>query len=135
MFGLMGICNNQQVTDPSLRQHMFNALVLPVLSYGSELWGGFSPLFTTDQYFSSKPPAEKVHTMFLRWLTGIGRSTHKRVLTQAAGQLPLGAHWIGRTTALWNRLSSMEPDRLAHMAFKDDIDLYYEERIAGHAGR
>ena len=129
MFGLMGVCNNQRIDDPSLRQHLFNALVLPVLSYGSELWGGFSPLFTTDQYYTSQPPAEKVHGMVLRWLTGISRSTHKRVLTQAAGQLPLGAHWLCRTSALWNRLSSMGPDRLAHLAFRENIDLYYSGAV------
>jgi hypothetical protein len=76
LFGLMGICAQQGISDPSLKHHMFNALVLPVLSYGAELWGGFCPLFTDEAYLKKKQaPAEKVHTMFLRWFTGASRST------------------------------------------------------------
>jgi hypothetical protein len=126
MFGLMGICSQQSINDPSLKHHMFNALVLPVLSYGAELWGGFSPLFTKDEYYKrNKAPAEKVYTMFLRWFTGANRSTHNRILAQAGGKLPMGAHWDSRAASFWNRLSSMQENRLAHLAFKDNLTLFY----------
>jgi hypothetical protein len=122
LFGLMGICSQQEINDPALRHHMFKALVLPVLSYGSELWGGFTDTFTTDSYYAGAH-AEKIHTMFLRWYTGAARSTHKRLLAQAAGTLPLGAHWDSRTFAFWNRLAAMSDNRLARLAFKDNITL------------
>jgi hypothetical protein len=122
LFGMMGICSQQEISDPSLRHHMFKALVLPVLSYGAELWGGFTPSFLSDDYFAAAH-AEKVHTLFLRWFTGAARSTHRRVLTQAAGAQLLGAHWDSRTSAFWNRLVAMPGNRLARLAFKDDISL------------
>jgi hypothetical protein len=125
MFGLMGICSQQEISDPSLRQHMWNALILPILSYGAELWGGLSPFFLEETY-SKNTPGEKVHKTFLKWMTGAGPRTHSSVLPQAAGRLPLGAHWISRTTSYWNRLVAMDPTRLAHLAFRDNIALMHK---------
>jgi hypothetical protein len=119
---MMGVCAQQEMNDPSLRHHMFNALVLPVLSYGAELWGGFSPCYLTDGYFKATH-AEKVHTLFLRWFTGVSRSTHKRALVHAAGRQPIGAHWDAQTAAFWNHLAGMSDSRLARLAFKDNIAL------------
>ena len=124
LFGMMDICSQQDINDPSLRQHMWNALILPVLSYGAELWGGLCPAFIAEKYFE-KTPGEKVHRIFLRWLTGAGRTTHNRILPQAAGQLPLGAHWASCTASFWNRLAEMDPDRLAHLAFRDNVELMH----------
>jgi hypothetical protein len=124
LFGMMGICCQQGINDPSLRQHMWNALVLPVLSYGAELWAGLFPTFTSPSYFKATP-AEKIHTTFLRWVTGAGRTTHRRVLPQAAGRLPLAAHWGGQTASFWNRLVEMDSTRLTHLAFRDSIDLMH----------
>ena len=122
LFAMTGICSHAAITDPSLRQFMFNALVLPAISYGAELWGGYFPAFNSATYFS-KTPAEKVHSIFLRWLTGASRTTHKRVLPQIAGCLPLGAHWVTRTAGFWDRLVCMPPARLSQLAFRDNVAL------------
>ena len=122
LFGMIGTCHQQGLQDPSLRRHVFNALVLPVLSYGAELWCGYFPHFLDDNYFKLVP-AEKVHSLFLRWHTGAPKGTHRRVLCQAGGGLPLGAHWLRRAAAFWTHLMSADPQGLAHRAFRDDITL------------
>ena len=122
LFAMTGICSHAAITDPSLRQHMFNALVLPAISYGAELWGGYFPTFDSSAYFSKTQP-EKVHSTYLRWLTGASRTTHKRILVQVAGCLPLGAHWITRTAGLWDRLACMPACRLSHLAFRDNVSI------------
>ena len=125
LFSMMGVCSDKEITDPSIRAHMFQALVLPVLSYGAELWGGYSPPFLSAKYFD-KTPAEKVHVQFLRWLTGASKGTSKRILVQAAGRQPLGAHWTTQLSAFWNKLAAMGEDRLARLAFKDNILLMHQ---------
>ena len=64
-----------------------------------------------------------MHTLFLRWLTGASRTTHRRALIQAAGSQPIGAHWDSQTSAFWNKLAGMSDSRLARLAFKDNIAL------------
>jgi Reverse transcriptase (RNA-dependent DNA polymerase) len=121
-FSMVAICQRLCLKDPSLQQHLFLALVLPVLSYGAELWATFMPIFTDDKYYA-KAHAEKVHLSFLRQSTAIPLQTNKRVLTQLAGRLPLGAHWLLRMANFWNRLVAQPADRLVRMAFLDNISL------------
>ena len=102
-FALTGICSQAGITDPSLQQYMFNALVLPAIIYGAELWGGYFPTFDSSAYFSKTQP-EKVHSTFLRWLTGASRTTHKRILVQVAGCLPLGANWCVRCLNYFSKI-------------------------------
>jgi hypothetical protein len=36
---IQGMCANSDITYPSIRLHMWQQLVLPVVSYGCEIWG------------------------------------------------------------------------------------------------
>jgi Reverse transcriptase (RNA-dependent DNA polymerase) len=122
-FAMVANCQRLGLTDPSVQHHLFQALVLPVFSYGAELWGTFVPLFTANNYYS-KAPAEHVHVRFLRWFTGVPLHTHKRILTQLGGRMPLGAHWLLRMANFWNRMVSQPTDRLIHRAFLDNLALW-----------
>ena len=63
------------ISDPSIRLHMWQQLVLPVVSYGSEVWGPQCLHFTEAEYFKDNP-SEAVHLQFLRWYTGARPTTH-----------------------------------------------------------
>jgi hypothetical protein len=39
MWGMVGRYNDMEMRDLYLRLHMFDCLLKPVLSYGSEVWG------------------------------------------------------------------------------------------------
>ena len=112
---MVWVCHQQDIQDPSLRWHIFNALVLPVLSYGSELWCEFSPVILADDYFQLAP-AEKVHSLVLRRHTGASRGMHCRVLCQAGGGLPLGVHWMRRAAAFWTHMVFADAASLVHCA-------------------
>ena len=109
---VIGTCHPQGLQDPSLLRHVFIALVLPVLNYGAELWCGYFPHFLEDNYFTMVP-AEMVHSILLRWHTCASKGTHRRVLCQAGGGLPLGAHWLRRAAAFWTHLVFADPQGLA----------------------
>jgi hypothetical protein len=68
---IQGMCANSDITDPSIRLHMWQQLVLPMVSYGCEIWGAQHRHFTERAYFDTNP-GEEVHLAFLRWCTGAG---------------------------------------------------------------
>jgi hypothetical protein len=63
---IQGTCANSVITDPSIRLHMRQQLVLPVVSYGCEVWGPQHQHFTERAYFDTNP-GEEVHLAFLCW--------------------------------------------------------------------
>ena len=139
MYAMQGMCYSQDISDPSIRLHMWQQLVLPVVSYASEVWGPHTVHFTEPTYASSTP-GEKVQAQFLRWYTGARPNTHHRILLQAANRLPLQQHWLQRSLQLWNKLAAAEPSSwVAHRAFKESIMLWqagcnecWAARVLGH---
>ena len=127
LFAMQGMCYSQGITDPSIRIHMWQQLVLPVVSYGSEIWGPQFPYFNDHSAYFRNNPGEKVHMHFLRWYLGARATTHKQIILQAAGRLPLMQHWLQRAVALWNKLANVDPDSwLAHKAFRENVQLWRE---------
>jgi hypothetical protein len=103
---------------------MWQQLVLPVVSYGSEIWGPQYLHFMEPLYYRDNP-GEQVHLQFLRWYTGARRQTHTQVILKAGNRLPLMQHWLRRALQLWNKLSTADPDSwLAHAAFLSNIQLW-----------
>jgi hypothetical protein len=124
MYAVQSMCYKQDITDPSIRLHFWQQLVLHVLSFGSEIWAGLYPFFDDASYMTSTP-AEQVHMQFTRWYLGARGSTHKRILLHAAYRLPLMHHWPQRTLQFWNKLAMVDPDTwLAHKAFVANIRLW-----------
>ena len=124
LYAVKSMCYQQDITDPSLRLHFWQQLVLPVVSFGSEIWAGLYPFFDDASYMTNTP-AEQVHMHFTRWYLGARGSTHKRILLHAAHRLPLMQHWLQRTIQLWNKLAKVDPDTwLAHRAFVANVRLW-----------
>ena len=121
---VQGMCANSDIDDPSIRLHLWQQLVLPVVSYGCEIWGAQYHHFTEHSYFADNP-GEEVHLDFLRWYTGAGSKAHKRVILQAANRLPVLQHWLQRSLRLWNKLAGADPDSwLAHQALVENVHMW-----------
>jgi hypothetical protein len=124
LFAVQGMCYSQDITDPSIRLHLWQQLVLPVVSYGSEIWGPQFMYFMEPLYFRDNP-GEQIHLQFLRWYTGASGTTHTQIILKAGNRLPLVQHWLRRALQLWNKLSTVDPDSwLAHAAFLSNIQLW-----------
>ncbi len=68
----MAVCPPPAGTAAASSHHCHLArpqLVLPVVSYGCEVWGAQHQHFTERAYFDTNP-GEAVHLAFLRWYTG-----------------------------------------------------------------
>ena len=55
LYAVKSMCYQQDITDPSLRLHFWQQLVLPVVSFGSEMWAGLYPFFDDASYMANNP--------------------------------------------------------------------------------
>ena len=75
--------------------HLFDAGIVPILLYGSEVW---APFMNQNQNWTKwdSTPIEKVHTQFLKRLLGVNRSTTNILTRSEVGRHPIQENIITR---------------------------------------
>lgn len=123
MHAVLTRCRRADLTQFDIKTRMFDALVEPVVSYASHIWG---PLIFAKKLHSGpfNTQAEKVHSSFLRVMTGAGRSVSLDVLYRDLHRLPVMFHWVALAVRWWNRMSaSRDSGDLAPCAWREDVAL------------
>ena len=77
-------CAFLHIADPKQRCTLFDSLVLPILSYASEVWA-------VDK--TSGESAEQLHRQFLKHVLGVRGSTATLIVLAEFGGYPLHFHW------------------------------------------
>ena len=85
---------------------LFDVMILPVLSYGCELWG-----HVVD------PELEASEMHFLKYILNLPPSATNMAVRGELGQLPLHLLWREKILCYWNRLCSEEIPDLLREAF------------------
>ena len=86
---------------------LFDSKVLPILCYGSEIWG--------SQILSD---IEIVQNQFCKYVLGLGsRSVNVAALAEC-GRKPLYVHYMTKCIKYWLKLLSMEPGRYPKVCYK-----------------
>ena len=65
---------------------LFDALFLPIVLYGSEIWGAYDNLNTKKW---EKDPVERLHTQFYKYFLGLNKRAPNVVARNETGRLPL----------------------------------------------
>ena len=65
---------------------LFDAYVVPILIYGSEIWGD---MFNADIMKWDSSDTEKVHLQFSKHILGVNRSTMNNMIRAELGRYPL----------------------------------------------
>jgi len=94
------------ISDPKVRCKLFDSLVLPILSYASEVWGVNGGIGDA---------AELLHRQFLKRMLGVRDSTANFVVLLVAELGRLRFHWwrqILRNHDRINNLSRSDDERL-----------------------
>lgn len=91
---------------------LFDHTVLPVLTYGSEIYG-----------FENLDMLEKVHNDFLRKITKSRRSTPINFLYGELGRYPISIVIKSRMIAFWNRLILGDEKKLSLQIYKYMVNL------------
>ena len=67
---------------------VFDAIILPILLYGSEVW---EPYLNQNKITWEKNGIEKIHTQFKKQILGLNRSTTNLLARGELGRYPLQA--------------------------------------------
>jgi Reverse transcriptase (RNA-dependent DNA polymerase) len=121
---ILGRCRQQCITQFDMKCRIFDRLVEPVMSYGSQIWGPdvFDSKVTSDVAYSQWSAADKVHISYLRRMAGVGQVSVE-VLMRDFNRAPVMHHWVVLAARWFMTLRQMSSDRLAHCAWVADIEL------------
>ena len=109
-------CAELGLNSPGLHMELFDALVRPVLSYGSEVWA-------TQFMTAASNPCNSLHGSLLRGVLGVRQSTPTQVVLAEFGRFPLVTFWAKLMARFWSRLARMDDGRLTKQAFMLSVQL------------
>lgn len=89
-----------------LQLKLFDHTVLPILTYGCEIWG-----------FENTNILERIHTDFLRRITKSRKSTPLYMLYGELGRYPLYINIKTRMLQFWNRILSGKQEKIVNMMY------------------
>jgi len=119
MHALNALCRENKIHVPKLRMNLFWSLVVPVFSYGAQVWG---PDFINVSFESAMTnPMVEEQRAFMRSVVG-ARAPTQALLFRELAQRPLQYHWAKLVLRFWNGLVE-RPDTLCHRAFVADLRL------------
>jgi hypothetical protein len=135
---MLSKCAEHNLQSLSMRVYLFGALVAPILSYCSEVWGpqllskgGTGRPASVLHMFNN--PQHTVQFEFLRSLGGhIRRSIPRLLLLREFGTQPLAYQWFKSMTDFWNKVadrSSSHPFDWLVLAMRENIQLSFSSGV------
>ena len=86
-----------------IQLQLFDALVVPILLYGCEVWG-----------FQNIDCVEKLHRKYLKYILGVKSSTSNSVIYGELGRYPLNITIKKRMISYWIRVHTGKDSKLCH---------------------
>jgi hypothetical protein len=118
MFAVLRRCHELGLYNVALRCHLFNSLVLPVMSYGCELWAPYALRCLNKPKFNwgSNGAAERLHMIYLRAILCLPTAAPTAAIMHETGRVPIMHLWLQRALRFWNRIMARPADDLVRMA-------------------
>ena len=79
----------------SLQLHLLQAVLVPVLQYGCQIWGMYSPRIAAAN--RTRVHLQRLYEYYLRTICGLFQTTPRKMLLAELGLLPLQALWWRQT--------------------------------------
>ena len=105
---------------PQLLLKIFDAMIVPILLYGAEIWGPGGK-YNFDSW--DKTDVERIHTSLLKQILGLNRSTQNIMVRPEFGRLPLIMDIHARTWQYIKYLKNKSADTYAKAAYEHDASL------------
>ena len=96
---------------------LFDATVLPILTYGAEVWAAFE---RADYDSWEKSPIEQVHLNFCKHILGVNRSTPNMLCRAELGRIPLKAVTDLKILGFFKHISEQNDDGLLKSAIETE---------------
>jgi sorting nexin-29 len=123
LHALLPRLRQHHISQFDLRCRMFDVLVEPVLSYGSQVWG---PDMIQDWLLRPGGGwchADQTHFMFLGITSSASKKCCRQTLLREFHRIPMLYRWLLLTASWWQKLAGMAASRLAYQAWSADISL------------
>jgi hypothetical protein len=119
MHAMLRRCFDLKMHNVGMQGRLFDALVVPVLNYGCEVWGpDYLSKLSTMQ---GGDEAELMHMAFIRQMLGVRKSTSKAAMMHETGRRPLCAAWLKQCLNFYNKIIARDPDDIVRQALMEDI--------------
>ena len=114
MYSLIAKCRKFSLPI-DLQLELFDAIVLPVLTYGCEIWG-----------YRVYKAIESVQLTFLKHTLGIRKTTCNSMAYGELGKYPVDAHIKSRMLNYWLRLINGKQSKLSHIMYQCLLKMHDE---------
>ena len=98
--------NKLQIKDNGVMFKIFDSKILPILHYGSEIWG-----------FDKAIDIERIHVGFCKSMLKLHRNTPDEAARGELGRVPLHTYRYYNVVNYWLRLLTHNDDRLTKEAY------------------
>ena len=105
----------------------FNSLILPILSYCSEIWSPFhmkninkSNLMKT----LDNNPLENIHLKFFKYLLGVHRKSCNAAVRGELGSFPIAINFLTQSLKYWSRLTMIKSNSLIYHTYAECLTLH-----------
>jgi hypothetical protein len=111
----------RDIRQISLKVMLFKTIVLPVMSYGCEIWS--LPFLRAHEPFAN--PVQKLQNVFLRQIGGawMKKTVSQKLLHVKLGCMPVSFTWVKMACGSWNRLVTQRSSTMLHSPFAENLDM------------
>ena len=102
--------------DVLLSVHLFNTLIMPILTYCGDVWG------LDGSYNEMRDPIEQVHSKFCKQILGVSKRATNKACRAELGRLPILIDIKTQIIKYWFRLQTLDENRLLKQAYLDMIE-------------
>jgi hypothetical protein len=103
----------------NLHLHLLQAILVPVLQYGCQIWGMHSPRVAAAN--DARAALQRLNDYYLRTICRLLPSTPRKLLLTELGLLPLQVSWWRQTLQFWNSLAGLPVGSLYHTVCLDNL--------------
>lgn len=103
----------------NLHLHLLQAILVPVLQYGCQIWGMHSPRVAVAD--DAHAALQRLYDYYLRAICRLLPCTPRKPLLKELGLLPLQVFWWRQTLQFWNSLAALPVGSLYHTACLDNL--------------
>ena len=102
-----------------LQLHLLQAVLVPVLQCGFQIWGMQSPRVAAVNY--ARSDLQRLYDYYLRTICDLLPSTPRKMLLAELGVLPLQVFWWRQTLQFWNSLAALPAGSFYHTVCLDNL--------------
>jgi len=111
MYALINKCKKLMLPI-DIQLQLFDSMVIPILTYGSEVWG-----------FENLSIINKVYHKFLKITLGVNNNTCNNMVYGELGRFPIGIHIQVKMLNYWSRLVLGNENKLSYLTYKMMFEL------------